>query len=535
MYDIEIFDKDKNRLSISPEDLQNKCRVCLTKDGLFNIFETKENDHFYSDILATLSLLQVDKTDGMPQRVCEVCGDLVTKVHTFKQQIQASHVILQIALGQINLNSIGKPESKSEFEHPDLLQQLGVPDLPEDDKIDIGDENNKDVLQPGMEYSCSFCGLRFETKSEYIFHRKREERQRRTKQSCPHCSKKFFTYELKDHINSHTKSKPYECETCGIKFGYKTSLTLHNLRHKSNEIPKFSCGECGKNFFTKHTLGVHQKMHGGPPYPCKICRKSFSKRNVLKLHMRCHSGERPFLCTNCGAKFSQRGHLNTHIKLKHSSEKPFECNQCDKKFAIKSHLSAHTRTHSKDKSFLCTVCGKMFQQEIACKAHMLGHSEEPGILCNTCGQLFPTRINLFEHIRENHGELPFSPVNKRRWPRGVKIRMCELCQKQFDRKSTYEIHMRSHTGEKPFPCKECGKNFTQASHLYYHMKLHNGEKDFSCQFCKKRFTLKGNLLQHVRTHTGEKPFQCDICSKKFCTPHTLRRHKITHMPDNSGI
>lgn len=523
MYQIEIFDNDKNRLSISPEDIQTKCRVCLKQNGTINIFETRENEHLYSDILAALSLLQVDKTDGMPQHVCNVCGDLITTVHSFKQQVQASHVILQIALGQINLNTIGQPTSKSEFDDLKGLKNVNHCDAA------VGD-NIENLKTTDIRYECSFCGLEFNTRSEYIFHRKREERQRRAKQSCPHCPKKFFTYELKDHINSHTKFKPYECETCGIRFSYKTSLTLHNTRHKSNEVPKFTCGECGKKFFTKHTLGLHQKMHGGPPYPCKICNKLFSKRNVLKLHLRSHSGERPFLCNDCGASFSQRGHLNTHVKLKHSNEKPFCCNLCDKKFAIKSHLSAHLKTHSKEKSYLCTVCGKLFTQETACKAHMLSHSEEPGILCNTCGQLFPSRVKLFEHIREKHGELPFSPVNKKRWPRGAKTRMCELCQKQFDKKSTYEIHMRTHTGEKPFSCKECGKNFTQGSHLYYHMKLHNGEKDFSCQFCNKKFTLKGNLTQHVRTHTGERPFECEVCSKKFFTLNTLRRHKVTHLP-----
>ena len=71
-----------------------------------------------------------------------------------------------------------------------------------------------------------------------------------------------------------------------------------------------------------------------------------------------------------------------------------------------------------------------------------------------------------------------------------------------DQRETYEKK-----GEPFFKhrCRYCGKVFGSDSALQIHVRSHTGERPYKCNVCGNRFTTKGNLKVHFQRHTHKFP------------------------------
>jgi uncharacterized Zn-finger protein len=87
------------------------------------------------------------------------------------------------------------------------------------------------------------------------------------------------------------------------------------------------------------------------------------------------------------------------------------------------------------------------------------------------------------------------------------------CNKSYAHSQSLIVHVRTHTGERPYHCSECLRSFTSKSGLNRHNYIHSGERPFKCEFgtCTSRFYTKNKLEIHQRIHYNIKPYSCCLC------------------------
>ncbi|XP_076249422.1 uncharacterized protein LOC143188837 [Calliopsis andreniformis] len=102
---------------------------------------------------------------------------------------------------------------------------------------------------------------------------------------------------------------------------------------------------------------------------------------------------------------------------------------------------------------------------------------------------------------------------------------CTYCSRVFPREKSLQAHLRTHTGERPYPCDYpgCSKAFTQSGQLKTHQRLHTGEKPFLCTEpgCEMRFT-------HANRHCPDHPYATLTRSDDFVLKPVSENTELPH-------
>ena len=115
-------------------------------------------------------------------------------------------------------------------------------------------------------------------------------------------------------------------------------------------------------------------------------------------------------------------------------------------------------------------------------------------------------------------------------PEKVGSFVCPHCSKHFTSKKCLNVHLQTHTGEKPFECPICKTKFLRKHDCNVHMRIHTGEKPFECKTCGKKFARLSDVKVHEKVHSDEKPFKCPFdCGKAFKRKHDLKKHIACHV------
>ncbi|XP_069354864.1 zinc finger and BTB domain-containing protein 17-like isoform X1 [Maniola hyperantus] len=176
---------------------------------------------------------------------------------------------------------------------------------------------------------------------------------------------------------------------------------------------------------------------------------------------------------------------------------------------------------------------EMFQAEMSVKSEPMDDMEieEESLLysplaCELCAEVFTVPAAWVRHV-ENHARDQHHP--RRRKHRSASddteetmaLLRCDLCQKHFPNPAEWVRHIQSTHTESELALSN------NSAPPKRHNRFTEGAQNKTCPQCKKSFPSHASMLIHMRTHTGERPFVCGLCNKGFNVKSNLLRHLRT--------
>ncbi|CAB1420376.1 unnamed protein product [Pleuronectes platessa] len=212
---------------------------------------------------------------------------------------------------------------------------------------------------------CDLCGKEFKCRSQLVIHFQTHTGER--PHLCDTCGRKFARqHQLKRHkILVHAGQRrgegappydlPFACSVCGKRLKSKALLAAHSHIHTSEKPHR--CGVCLRSFqratcLKQHHLRVHLKM--------------FKFKSLLSSHSLIHSELRPHACDFCSRSFRRLSHLKRHREVVHANgarpPQSFICHICGKDKKCRSQLDRHVIIHTGERPFACSLCSARFNR-----------------------------------------------------------------------------------------------------------------------------------------------------------------------------
>ncbi|XP_068617733.1 zinc finger protein ZFP2-like [Battus philenor] len=567
----------RKKIEIKIEEL---CRTCLAKETeLFPIFDIFFDATTLNDVISSITGVKIDKSDGLPTKICQECKDKAANAYEFKRKSQEADVALhgifkkekaflvsdKSLLSETNQDIDVKlenyPQDDNE-EYIDLEYNLDLP-IPNNGFSDM-DVKNEMSMDNSLEAKNCNPDIDSDNSQEQIKEKCiKVEYEYNSSTFCPLCGTCYVDSDgLTKHMwDSHAeimgpkkRGRPKKMVTDTIL----NKLSENGYYLKTVPVKRLSCSFCKEKFKTKEELVTHMAEHKETKVLCcVICKKMYLKKNYFDIHLciedktqgsHLQENDPPIVLPskNEQDEFMIETSLHQLLDLSNNPEACTSwqaCGACSALLATPAALADHVDALHPELSLRCALCNKLFATVKSASRHRSKcASVERAHECTSCGQRFAHEVSLNKHILHSHAGQSVSVKFVAREVTDGQRYQCDTCNRCFFRKDLLARHAKNHkSNDKFYECDICKKRFHRSDNLRSHMRVHGSASGGAasgaclCLYCGRSFTNSSNLIVHMRRHTGEKPYKCDFCDKGFPRSSDLQCHRRSHTGEKPYI